>query len=274
MRASASAIDHDLHVHTYLSDCCHDKANHTPARILEAAAGMGLRTVGFTDHLWANSDLEPSDWYRPQDEGQIFRLQEDLGSISTNVRVLIGCEAETIAPGKFGITPEFAEELDFVLLACSHFHMTGFVQQPESHEPHDVARHTMKFFVSAVESGVATAIPHPFMPMGFQDRFDEVVAEIPDAEFTDAFGIAAEKGVGIEITTSFLPPEPRNGRPPTWHIETPIRLLELARRAGCKFFFATDAHDLAMLKGLRKLGLFAEALGLTEEGVLPLARGA
>lgn len=267
-------IDHDLHVHTYLSDCCGDKANHRPAKILAVAEDMGLCTLGFADHVWANPDIEPSGWYRPQDESQVLRLREDLASVSTGVRVLVGCEADMTAPGKFGITPEFAETLDFVLLACSHFHMRGFVEQPASDTPRDVAAHTMKFFVSAVESGLATAIPHPFMPGGYQSRFDDVVAAISGPEFLDAFGRAAEKGVAIEITTSFLPPEPEHPeQSAAWSIETPMRFLELAKRAGCRFTFATDAHNLAALEGLRKLDLFVDALGLTEENVLPLARG-
>ena len=114
-------IDHDLHVHTYLSACCEQKERQTPSAILALAEEMGVNTIGFADHIWVNPKLQPSDWYRSQDATQTARLRADLASISTNVRVLVGCEAEMIAPGKIGLTREYAAQLDFVLLACSHF---------------------------------------------------------------------------------------------------------------------------------------------------------
>ena len=59
-------IDHDMHIHTYLSSCCGDKENQRPAKIIALAAEMGLKTIGFADHIWENPNIEPSDWYRPQ----------------------------------------------------------------------------------------------------------------------------------------------------------------------------------------------------------------
>ncbi|MHC4252564.1 MAG: PHP domain-containing protein [Planctomycetota bacterium] len=165
-----SLIDHDLHVHTHLSSCCHDKTNHRPEAILRVAAEMKIATVGFADHLWANPRLQTTDWYRAQGEAQIVRLREDLAGIATDVRVLVGCEAETVAPGAFGITPECARELDFVLLACSHFHMRELVAQPPRADARGIAVHARDFFVSAAGSGLATAIPHPLMPLASRSR--------------------------------------------------------------------------------------------------------
>ena len=45
--------NHDLHVHTYLSSCCINKAGHTPRSIIELAEKMGVTTIGFADHVWA-----------------------------------------------------------------------------------------------------------------------------------------------------------------------------------------------------------------------------
>lgn len=268
-------VDHDLHMHSYLSGCCEEKDSHRPAAILARAERMGLRTVGFADHIWANPNLEPSDWYRPQDESQITRLREDLQSISTPVRVLVGCEAEMVAPGKFGITHEFAESVDFVLLACDHFHMTEFVEQPKSDSPRDIGEHLLKFFRSAVTSRLATVIPHAFYPCGKDPLFDRVAASISDAEFLDAFGAAAERNVGIEITTAYLPERTGGDGPDriAWTVETPIRFLRLAKEAGCTFTFASDAHRLAAMDFLPALDVFVEALDLTEKDIHPVVRG-
>jgi len=268
-------VDHDLHVHSYLSECCHEKATHRPAAIVARAERMGLRTIGFADHVWVNPGLEPSDWYRGQDESRIMRLREDLESISTPVRVLVGCEAETIAPGKFGITREFAESVDFVLLACDHFHMTGFVEGPKSDRPRDIAESLLKFFRSAVASTLATVIPHAFFPCGSDRLFAPVVDSITDAEFLDAFGAAAERNVGIEITTGYLPAkaDADGWSQKPWTVETPVRFLRLAKEAGCKFTFASDAHRLEAMESLPELDGFVRALDLTEEDIHPVVRG-
>jgi len=264
-------VDHDLHVHTYLSACCGDPENARPAKILARAEEFGLKTIGFADHLWANPELEPSDWYRPQDEAHVTRLREDLAGLSTPLRVLVGCEAETIAPGRFGITPEVAERFDFVLLPCNHLHMTGFVQQPPSDAPGDVARHQLTLFRSAVQSGLATAIPHPFKALAGEGLFDAMIATVSDAEFTDAFGLAAENGVAIEITRGFVPPA-RDAGAPTWSLETPVRFLSLAKGAGCKFIFASDAHTLEDIGTVKNVQPIVDALGLTTQDIAPVAR--
>ncbi len=258
-------IDQDLHMHTYLSACCEQKERQRPKAILELAGQMGVRTIGFADHIWVNPDLSPSDWYRPQNESQTARLREDLRSISTGVRVLVGCEAEMIAPGKIGMTPEYAQQLDFVLLACCHFHMREFVEQPASDAPRDIAAHLLKFFTAAVASNMATSIPHPFLPCGYTALFDAVIASISDSEFLDAFGLAAERGTGIEVTTAFLPSPESN-----FSLETPVRFLSLAKRAGCRFTFGSDAHSPKTQQQLPELMRIVEAVGITDEELLPL----
>jgi len=261
-----SHIDHDLHVHTYLSDCCKDKEHHRPGAILSLAENMGVRTIGFTDHLWANPDIPASEWYGPQNRTQISRLREDLASVSSTVRVLVGCESEIVAPGKYGITREFAETLDFVLLPGGHFHMGKFVEQPKSDSPRDIGRHVLKFFVSAASSGLADAIAHPLKPIGYVEKFDQAIAALSDAELTDAFGVAADRNVAVEVTTGFLPSQHQE----PFSIETPIRFLSLAKEAGCKFTFGTDAHNPERQRRLPELMQFVTAIGITTDDLSPL----
>ncbi|HNT34304.1 MAG TPA: hypothetical protein PKH07_04825 [bacterium] len=253
-------IDCDLHIHSYLSACSNEKDTRTPGAIVSLAEEMGLRAMGFADHLWTNPNLAPSEWYRPQDESQISRIRNELEGICSKVRVLVGCEAETIAPGKFGITRAFADQLDFVLLACSHFHQKEFVEQPDGDSPQELGKHIMKFFRSAVSSGLATSIPHPLIPCGSLDKFDEAIASLSDAELQDAFGLAQSHRVALEITVGFIPNEKR-----PFSIETPIRFLSLAKQAGCKFTLGTDAHSFKQQKRLQELRPLVEALQLTDE---------
>jgi len=262
-------IDHDLHIHTNLSRCCHDPKTHVPEAIVRTAEDMGLRTIGFADHVWVNPDEEPNGFYRPQDESQIIRLRAALSDVRTDLRMLVGCEAETIAPGRYGITRAFAESLDFVLLACSHFHIRDLVAQPERDDVRGLADHLLLFFKAAVTSGLATAIPHPLLPFGSEDRYDAAIATLSDGELENAFGEAQRAGVGVEITTSFFPST--KGKK-TWSLETPLRCLEVAKRVGCTFTFASDAHDLDMLRTLPQLRHFVDELGLTSDDLHPLVK--
>jgi len=261
-------LDHDLHVHTYLSACCSDREHQRPAEILVLAEEMGVKTIGFADHVWQNPNLAPSNWYRPQDASQIDKIRSDLSAISTNIRVFVGCEADTIAPGKFSITPDFAQQLDFVLLACSHFHMKDFVEQPVSIAPRDIAKHMLKFFISGVSSGFATSIPHPMIPCGYMQYFDKAVKTISDVELLDVFALAESNGVGIEVTTAFIP----SAVAPEFSIETSIRMLSLAKQAGCMFTLGSDAHEPSAQKRLPELNSLIEPAGICEDDILPLLR--
>jgi len=261
-------LDHDLHIHTSLSACCADKQNHTPKNIITLAEKMKVHTIGFSDHVWQNPNYQPNDWYRPQDENQIIKLRENLKSIETPTRILVGCEADTVMPGIFSITPQFAETLDFVILSCNHFHIKDLVEQPESESPKHLAKHILKFFRSGASSEFATSIVHPLMTLGYMHAFDKTINYISDAEFLDAFGLACDNNVAIEITTGFLP----KGSKFNFSIETPIRFLSLAKQAGCKFTLATDAHSPAAQRRLPELSAITSAIGITEKDILPMLR--
>jgi len=188
-------LDHDLHIHTYLSACCHDKAHHRPHAILDLAAQMGVKTIGFADHLWVNPDLAPSDWYRPQDARQTARLRADLAACATDVRVLVGCEAEMIAPGKIGLTADYARQLDFVLLACNHFHMREFVEQPASGA---AGRRRPAFLVPGSSRRPSRAAwpprsPTPSSRAATSRNTTRSSRPSRMPKFRDAFGLAAER---------------------------------------------------------------------------------
>lgn len=261
-------IPHDLHVHTYLSACCPDKVRHRPAAILAEAERLGRRLIGFSDHVWANPLLPAPAWYQPQDERQILRLREDLKSVSSPVRVLVGCEADTASPGRFGISPAFAATLDFVNLSCSHFHMRNFVAQPADDSPGALGKHMLEFFRSAAGSGLATAIAHPLLPFGHLPQYEQAIASLGDAELLDAFHVAAAHGVALEITAKFISPS----RGVAWGLETPQRVLSLAKAAGCRFTFGSDAHTLEQMARLDAVDVLARGAGITGADLAPLAR--
>lgn len=265
-------IDHDLHIHTTLSSCCNDP-NQVPERIIRRCESLGLRTIGFSDHVWQNPYLKPDDWYAPQGPVRFNRLIDELQSLETPLRVLRGCEADTIAPGKYSITPQFAQTLDYVILAANHFHMVRTISQPDELTPAGVARHMITMFRGAAESGFATIIPHILMPMGFWDCYDQAIASLSDTQLLDAFHLAAEHHVAIEITPAYFPPDNDHTRK-AWSIETPLRVLLLAKLAGCQFVFGSDSHAISRLEHVLVLDYFVQALELSERDIHPIARSA
>ncbi len=83
---------------------------------------------------------------------------------------------------------------------------------------------------------------------GYDDLYHSAAASISDDEFTDAFALAAERGVGIEITLGFLPRGEDGYGEIDASIETPLRYLNLAKQAGCKFTLGSDAHSLKKIQ--------------------------
>jgi histidinol phosphatase-like PHP family hydrolase len=194
------------------------------------------------------------------------------------MRILVGCEADTIAPGRFSITKDFAETLDFTLLSCSHLHLKDIVEQPPNDTPKVIAAHLVKFFLSGVKSGLATIMAHPFVPYGFINMFDGIIAALSDSELFDAFCLAEESGVGIEITAAFLPHvmlrrvsrDNRSLVEPLFSIETPIRLLSIAKQAGCKFTFGSDAHDPAGQRELPGIIELIKCVDIKRDDLIPM----
>jgi histidinol phosphatase-like PHP family hydrolase len=263
-------IDHDVHVHTVLSSCCKDPLQ-TAANVVSRAAETGLRTIGFADHVWDSRIPGASRWYEPQTLDHILRIREEIPADTKGVRVLVGCETEYCGGGKAGLSRESAERLDFVLIPTSHFHMKGFTVPESLGGPKEVAALLCERFGEVLDLGLATGIAHPFVPLGFRDRVDDILPLIPDSQFLDLFGRAADLGVAIEASVVMFP-SIDHGETAGWHDEALLRVLTLAKRAGCRFFFASDAHNLSEIGSVLRLAPFAERIGITEDDVLPTFR--
>ena len=266
--APSTIVNHDVHVHTVLSACCSDKTA-TAANILARAAESGIKTIGFADHLWDSAVPGASDWYAPQNLAHVLSIRETIPADTHGVRVLVGCETEYCGGGKVGISREAAAQLDFVLVPFTHTHMKGFVV-PEGTTAGDLPRLLVRRFHEVLDLGLATGIAHPFMPLGFMEHRDEIIAAIPDGELKDVFGRAVALGVSIEIHVGMFPAPGNLG---VLHdADTFLRVIGIAKRMGCLFHFASDAHELEDVGCVRKLEPYARRLGITQENIHPLFR--
>lgn len=263
-------IDHDVHVHTFLSACCRDP-EAVPEKILARAAESGLRLIGFADHLWDPACPGGSGWYAPQTPDHVAQVREQM-PVQTPVRVLFGAESEYCGGGKVGISRTTAEALDFVLLPMSHLHMKGFVMPSGVDDPAGIGALMVQRFREVIALGLATGIAHPFLPCGYPTQTDAIIGSISDGQFRECFTAAAQAGVSIEITTGFFPSLRSEEPLPGWQDATFLRPLALAKESGCRFHFASDAHTLAGIGSVQQLAPFVADLGLDEGHVHPRFR--
>lgn len=253
--------NHDIHVHTTLSECCSDLAA-TPERVIARAARLGIKTVGFANHFWDESIPGASTWYESQNLEHILTIRAQIPEDTHGVNVLVGCESEYCGDGVVGISREVAEQLDFVLLPMSHFHMTGFVvQQWQVANSRNVAELLVQRFREVIELGIANGIAHPFSPLGFKDSVDEIFGYISDETFQDCFGRAAELGVSIEIQPNMLPGS-LGKEMEGFHDESFMRVLAIARDMGCMFHLGSDTHTLVGTGNTLKLKPYLDELAI------------
>jgi len=110
-------------------------------------------------------------------------------------------------------------------------------------------------------AAVPVSIAHPFDPCGLTgETRRRVINLLPDDKLTECFRSAKALGVSIEINTGAFKFSEND-----WAGEPLIRVMRLAKAAGCKFTFGTDSHSLAGLDKIRRADDLSDIIGITEE---------
>lgn len=265
-------ITSDLHIHTSLSKCA--KAEATVAFYMDKARELGLKTLGFSDHLWDSAIPNANSFYRPQHFDYISQIKPELEAADkTGIdRVLFGAEGE-YDPWRHGVglSVEVAEQLEFLLVPNSHTHMMmpkDYYQPPRRH-----AEFMLEAFHDILNSEIApyvTAIPHPFAAVACSAYYSAMVpiSLITDDEFKACFASAAEKGVALEINPAFF----RTATPETIQSHEMIRMYRIAKDEGCLFTVGMDSHSQGGYFAFDSIYKVVEALELNESHLHPLAR--
>ena len=261
-------IDIDTHIHTPASKCCFDP-EQTVANVAERLAARGFRLIAITDHVWVNPDIPPNAWYARHDGTELLQTVRSIRNVHFPLKVLASCEADMQAPGRYGITDEFAEQLDYVSLATDHFQLRDFVQQPSAETPEAIAETMLAFFDDAVRWGKAQVLLHPLFPNSYQNFYDAVVDSISDARFLDSLGPCAEKKLALEINIGILNCGIDKG---AFHLESLLRVFSLAKKAGCLFTIGSDAHNAEHFTHYDRGEDFIQRLGLTSADLHPIVR--
>lgn len=227
-------IDHDLHIHSYLSSCSNDPGQSIEA-ILQYGIDNNLNTLCITDHMWDSNVPGASNWYRPQSFEHVSKalpLKQ-----APNTRFLFGCETDLDKHNTLGIARETIDKLDFVIIPTTHLHMNGFTcAGNESIQQRAELWQTR--FDAVLDMDLPfrkIGIAHLTCPLVYAENHVPVFDAISDDQYKRIFDRAAQKEVGIELNfnTFKLTDETR---------ERILRPYRIAKNAGCKFYLGSDAH--------------------------------
>ena len=302
----------DVHTHNFLSKCSHDNQSTPAGYVDRAAELglrlLGFANHCWDERVEGASSWyhDQSLAFQMQIKNNIPKDTKGV-RVLVGIETEYCGMSDTL-----GITAEGAKEnqLDFVLIPHTHVHMRNFVMPYAAEEvkkraelaeflrtqsPIPMEEETIEklvdayprrklitdippygefvsdFMVQSFESlmnneefnklikVVPVSVAHPFQPVGDGDLRDFMLKRIPDETFTRLFRMAAEKGVGLEINGNCNEPEM-------------LRVLKLAREAGCRFTLGSDTHSIEVMSRIFATDPTIEALGLTEDDFMDFCR--
>ena len=254
--------DHDLHIHSYLSNCSRDPLQ-TPESILEYAKQNHLKQVCITDHFWDETVDGASGWYSQHHKFSQIAQSRPLPK-DENVEFLFGCETELNKYFTLGISAERFKEFDFVVIPTTHLHMKGFtLEEEDCGNPDRLAKLWVKR-VSAVLN-----MDLPFYKIGLahltcihilrssREKYLETLSLISNDDMFALFQQASKLGVGIELNAvdmSFAEKE----------ADIILRPYYIAKECKCKFYLGSDAHHPQSFANTKSFARAIDMLGLEE----------
>jgi len=122
--------------------------------------------------------------------------------------------------------------------------------------------------VLAIARTLPVSIAHPFAPCGVPSKeHNDILARIDDDTFTDMFTKAAKAGIYIEINLGAV-------LCPDWTLKynEMIRVMSLAKKAGCQFTFGTDSHKVKTLEEISLSSIVVDALNFTPDDIAEFVR--
>jgi histidinol phosphatase-like PHP family hydrolase len=263
-------IDHDLHIHTYISGC----AGHDPRQSKEAILTYGL-VNGFgllcvCDHIWDEkvtpAYLNEHSWSWLT-HGQGFEKARELLPLpqSKACKFLFGIEADMDWQGNIAVSREEFDNFDFINFAVNHLHLTNFTYDPSVESRYGSSAEAFKALYKERLLRLLN-MDLPFHKCGLA-HFTlgplKAFALFTDEEYREIFGLVAERGMGVELNFS---------EELMYSVSTPedeailLHPYRIAKEMGCKFYLGGDAHDPECLASRRMwFERMVDLLDLTED---------
>lgn len=227
--------DHDFHIHSTVSRCCHDPVQ-TPEAILRYAIDNNYKRICLTNHFWDETVDSEAEWIEDHsftNVSSVLPLPQADG-----IEFLFGCETDMDFNNILGISPARFDCFDFVIISTTHLQLDGNTVRTEVKTPQEAAFHWINKFESLLSKDI------PFRKIGvahltcghiFEKRTNEVIAMLPDAKLYEIFKECASKGLGIELNVKTIHMSAEEK-------EVLMRPYFIAKECGCKFYLGSDAH--------------------------------
>lgn len=258
--------DNDLHLHSKISLCSSDP-EQTVERILEYAKENKLKNVVITDHFWDEKVPCGSGWYEKQN---FERIRQILPFPETeDINLYFGCETELDKNFRLAIAKENFEKFDFTVIPTTHLHMMGLTLDEKDNSVENRAALWVKRLEAVLNMdlpfhkiGIAHLTCTLCTPKerGFtMDDYKRFLDLIPQEKTEELFLKASKLGVGIELNfgKEIFDDE---------LIPSVMRIYRTAKKCGCKFYFASDAHHPSDFENTeKKFNKVIDELQLTED---------
>ncbi len=230
-------IDHDYHIHTYLSICSNDPTQNKE-RILQYAQKHGLKQIILTDHYWDKAVYAGArdDFYEIQDH-EYIRKALPLPQ-AEGIEFLFGCETDMDKENRLGIPKEKFDDFAFIIVPTTHLHMHA--ADVENFSPEYRARLWVERLECVLNADLPfhkVGIPHltcRLINHDSKEAWKKTMDAISSKDMRRLFTKAATLGVGIEINADDV-----------GYIGDEVeyfRMYEIAKECGCKFYLGSDAH--------------------------------
>lgn len=233
--------DHDLHIHSTVSPCCHDE-NQTPQAILEYAKKFGLKKICLTNHFWDENVKSEAEWH----DGERFECVSSVLPLpqSEGIRFLFGAETDMDYNFVVGVSPERMSAFDFIVVPTTHLHLAGNTVRNKLVAPEEAADLWLARIRALLKMNMPwhkTGIAHLTCGHIFKGRTAEVIRLLPDEELYGIFTDCQTKGVGIELNMKTLAMSEEDK-------QILLRPYHIAKDSGCKFYLGSDSHKVSALE--------------------------
>ncbi len=250
--------DHDFHIHSTVSPCCHDD-NQTPENILRYAVENGYNKICLTNHLWDEAVHSEAEWH----DGQRFCCLASVLPLpqDKNVRFLFGAEVDMDYDYNIGVSKERYDIFDFMVISTTHLHLAGNTVRKKLETPEEAA----EIWVTRMEELLKKDLPwhkvgiaHLTSGHILKEKTPDVIDLISDEKLYSIFDRCAKKGLGIELNTKtiFSSEEEKHQL---------LRPYYIAKDCGCKFYLGSDSHKTsAFIQGKENFERIITHLDLQE----------
>lgn len=233
-------IDHDYHLHSYLSPCgnCPEQTNEL---ILDYATKNKFSSICLTDHYWDERVPTNDAGYKNSGFGHISKALPLPQSSS--VRFLFGCECEMDKDCNISVPPSRYNDFDFIIIPTTHLHMVGLTIPCDAADNIEIKA---RLWVDRLDKLLDKDLPFskiglahlatPLLHTKSREEFIKLLDMIPSDEIERVFSKVAEAGCGIELNRDdfcFYECEK----------DSILRMFKIAKSCGCKFYLGSDAHN-------------------------------